>query len=278
MENKLIDGIQRLRGKTAVITGGGSGIGKESCLLLAAHGANLVVTDIDHQAAKSVASLINKQGGCALAVKHDVASEASWQEVMCLTKENFSALNILVNNAGVCTQKEILGTTIDDWRRIMSVNLDGVFLGIREAIKAMHEADNHNSIINISSVNGLSSGGIEYSAAYCASKAGVRLLTRSAALECGRKGYKIRINTICPGGVNTPMNNMLDREELEAKKRCHPIGRMAEPLDIARAVLFLASDESAFMTGTDLVVDGGVTAGFVSGCYPQDSDSLSMGV
>ncbi len=263
--------MSRLLDKVAVVTGGGSGIGAATCRLFANQGAKLLVTDIDLAAAQTIADQIKGQGGEAVAMHHDVSSESGWISVMSCAQQTFGKVNILVNNAGVCVQQDLISTSLQDWRKTMGVNLDGAFIGVREAIKSMLANKESGSIINIASVNGLSSGGIEGCASYCASKAGLRLLTKSAALECGRKGYPIRVNAICPGGVNTAMNQMLSKEELAAKEKCHPVGRMAEPVDIANSILFLASEESSFVTGADFIVDGGVTAGFVSGDYPEMS-------
>lgn len=260
--------MNRVNEKVAIVTGAGSGIGQATCQLLAEAGASVVVTDIDLSAATKTAESIADNGCRALALAHDVASERDWQRVMATTIEHFQHLDILVNNAGLWQEVACEDMTLENWRLVMSINLDGVFIGMREAIRIMKGNTDSSSIVNISSVNGLSCGGNELGSAYCASKAGVRLLTKSAALECGRSGYNIRINSVCPGGVNTAMNQLLSPEIQEAKAKGHPIGRIAQPIDIARAILFLVSDDAGFMTGSDLVIDGGGTAGFISGEYP----------
>lgn len=262
--------MNRVDGKVAMVTGGGSGIGRTAAEFLAAAGADIVVSDINVSAADETAALINKAGGKAIAVEHDVSSEASWNHVMNQAIETYQQLNILVNNAGLYKALGCAETSLDEWQTIMRVNSEGVFLGVKSAVRVMAESKAKGSIINIASVNGLDAGASELCVAYCVSKAGVRQLSRCVALECGRKGYDIRINSICPGGVNTPMGKSLGEEVFEARQKSHPIGRGAEPEDIASAILYLASDDSAFITGTDLVVDGAVTAGFVSGIYPSE--------
>lgn len=263
--------MQRVKNKVAIVTGAGSGIGKATAEVLAKEGAAVVVTDINLKAAESTALGITEQGGSALALLLDVSSETGWETVFSETLETFNSLDLLVNNAGMFSMNECCELTLDQWRAVMSVNLDGVFLGVSGAIRIMRQNPRECSIINIASVNSLPYGAFENCSAYCASKAGVSLLTRCAALECGRNGYGIRLNSICPGGVNTAMNDGIDEETLRAKRSGHPIGRMAEPVDIAKAVLFLASDEAGFITGSDFIVDGGATAGFVSGVYPEPS-------
>ena len=260
----------RLTEKVAIVTGGGSGIGKVTCERLANEGALIVVSDINASSAEATAKDICALGGDAISVEHDVASEKGWQKAIATTLEKFNKVDILVNNAAVFKDLSFLNSTLKDWQHIMSINLDGVFLGMRFAVKAMLDTKcATGSIINISSVNGMDSGATELSAAYSASKAGVRMLTKSAALECGRKGYCIRINSICPGGVNTPLAGTLGEDEIAHRQKMHPIGRCGEGIDIANGVLYLASDESSFVTGSDLVIDGGWTAGYVFGVYPD---------
>ena len=252
--------MNRVDQKVALVTGGGSGIGRASCELLAEAGAWVVVSDINVAAAEETAKLIIESGGEAIAMQLDVSSEADWQKAMAFTFENYKKLDVLVNNAGIHKSVECKDMSLEDWRRMMSVNLDAVFLGIRSAINMMIGNKQMGSIINIASVDSLRA--FEMNGAYSASKAGVKMLAKTAALECGKKGYNIRVNSILPGGVKTQMaQSLFDKEALEAKGKAHPIGRMAEPIDIARAVLFLASDDSSFMTGSDFIIDGGATAG-----------------
>lgn len=258
--------MKRVEGKTAIVTGGGSGLGEASSELLAAEGANVVVTDINLDSARQTADVIQQRGGSAIAIRHDVAEQDHWGEVVEKTVSTFGGVNILVNNAGISGVGGIPleDVEFDDWRHVMDINLDSVFLGCREAIRQMKETG--GSIINISSVMGLVGGA---GAAYNASKGGVRLLTKSVAVYCGTNGYSIRCNSIHPGYIWTPLvSNIVgyldDIEDEDALREMlvekHPIGRLGVPDDIAKGVLFLASDESAFMTGSELVIDGGYTA------------------
>lgn len=253
----------RVQGKVAIVTGARRGIGKATAELLAREGARVVLTDRKEEGAPAVVDGIEKAGGEAAFVLQDVAKEEDWQRVMDEAGERFGKLDILVNNAGVGAGKNIEELTLEDWRWVMSVNLDGVFLGTKYAIGAMKPTGG-GSIVNISSIEGLV--GDRRLAAYDASKGGVRLLTKSAALHCARAGYDIRVNSVCPGFLHTRMVESFlgaqkdpetSRRELE---RSHPLGHLGEPLDAAYAVLYLASDESKFATGTELVVDGGYTA------------------
>lgn len=256
----------RVEKRTALVTGGGSGLGEASSELLAAEGASLVVTDINEEAAENTANIINQKGGDAISLAHDVTDPDRWAEVVDKATSTFGSLNVLVNNAGVSGAygMPMEDVELDQWRQVMSINLDAVFLGCREAINAMK--DDGGSIINISSIMGIVGGA---GAAYNASKGGVRLLTKSVAVYCGNNGYPIRCNSIHPGYIWTPMvrnvveyiDDITNEDELyEMLIEKHPIGRLGVPDDIAKGVLFLASDESSFVTGSELVIDGGYTA------------------
>jgi NAD(P)-dependent dehydrogenase (short-subunit alcohol dehydrogenase family) len=246
-----------------VVTGAGNGIGKTTSLLLAREGARVLVTDIDEAAAAAVASQVSAISEGAYR-KHDVCSESEWEAVTDDVLARFGRLDILVNNAGVGTPGNAEETTFEAWRSVMSVNSDGVFLGVRRGIAAM-KAFGGGSIVNLSSIYGLV--GESYAAAYSASKGAVRLLTKSAALYCASAGYKIRVNSVHPGYVLTAMvQAYLDqapegadvaRKTLEAR---HPLGVLGTPDDIAYAILYLAADESKFVTGAELVIDGGFSA------------------
>ena len=261
-----------LNDKVALVTGGGRGIGSEICRQLAQSGASVIVTDIDAASAQQTAKDIIAAGGKAQATTLDVASESGWQQVIEFTKANYGKLNILVNNAAIFQSIGIEETTFASWKTMIGINLDGIFLGIQSAMKDMSSREEACSIINISSVNGLDAGASETCPAYCASKAGMRVLSRSVALECARKGYPIRVNSICPGGIDTPMaREGLSEEVFAMREKMHPIGRGGEQNDIARAVLFLASDDAGFITGTELIVDGGLTAGYTFGSYPAEA-------
>jgi NAD(P)-dependent dehydrogenase (short-subunit alcohol dehydrogenase family) len=254
--------MDRVKGKVAIITGGASGIGKATASLLAKEGAKVVVADVNEVNGKKVAEEIGREGGKAIFVKHDVTSENDWSEVIEKTLAEFGKLDILVNNAGVIFAKKIEDTPLEQWRWLMSVNLDGVFLGTKYAISAMKKSGG-GSIINLSSLAGLV-GTIDDTSAYCASKGAVRLFTKAAALECSKAGhdYSIRVNSVHPGVVETPLSEPLlkDKALRESIEGRHPIGYLGRPIDIAYAILYLASDESKFATGSELVVDGGWTA------------------
>ena len=256
--------MNRVDGKVAIVTGGGSGIGREASQLLSEAGAAVVVTDIDIDAADETAAAIVAEGRSAVAVKHDVGSPDDWTAVIDATLDCFGSLSVLVNNAGVSGGVGMFeDTSLETWRQVMSVNLDGVFLGTQQAVKTMKHAG--GSIINISSVMGIVGG---VNAAYNASKGGVRLLTKSVAAYCGNNNLPIRINSVHPGYVWTPMIQNIasvipggtEQDVRDMLIPRHPIGRLGEPIDIARGILFLASDDSSFMTGSELVIDGGYTA------------------
>jgi 3(or 17)beta-hydroxysteroid dehydrogenase len=254
--------MDRVKGKVVVVTGAASGLGKGAASLLAKEGAKVILTDINEVGGKEAAEEIRRDGGEATFMKLDVSNESDWREVIKKTLDEFGRLDVLVNNAGVELVKEIADTSLEEWRWLMSVNLDGVFLGTKYAIRAMRESGG-GSIINMSSVAGIV-GTFDDTAAYCASKGGVRLLTKAAALECSKAGhdYNIRVNSIHPGVIQTPLVEALLKEAdiRERLKDIHPIGFIGEPIDIAYVVLYLASDESRLVTGSEMVIDGGWTA------------------
>jgi 3(or 17)beta-hydroxysteroid dehydrogenase len=253
--------MNRVLNKVAIVTGGGSGIGRATSKLLAREGAKVVITDLNEVNGKAVMQEIVSDGGEAICMKHDVSSEPGWQEVIQKTLEECRKLDILVNNAGIFLNKSIVDTSLEEWRRIMAVNLEGVFLGSKYAIPAM-KANGGGSIINISSTGGLV--GMNDSSAYNASKGGVRLFTKAAAVECSEAGhgYNIRVNSVHPAITKTAMMQNVFQDEVALQKMLGGLAlkRYAEPEDIAYGVLYLASDESRFMTGTELIIDGGRTA------------------
>lgn len=254
----------RVAGKTAMVTGAATGIGEACARLLAREGAAVVIADRLREPGLAVADSIAAAGGRARFVPLDVTSEAQWQAAMEATRDAFGGLHILVNNAAVAAPAgsvEDLG--LDDWRAVMSVNLEGVFLGTKYAIEAMRATGAGGSIVNFSSTMGIV--GSPTTAAYVASKGGVRLFSKSAALHCAQQRYGIRVNTVVPSWIRTPMSiAALDRLEAAGKGNPAleqtPMGRLGEPEEVAWGVLFLASDESSFVTGTDLVIDGGYLA------------------
>lgn len=250
----------RLAGKVALVTGAASGLGAATARAMAREGAAVMLSDRD-PAGAALAQAIVDDGGQAAYWLHDVTSEEGWAETVAATQAEFGALHCLVNNAGVASSLDLMTHSLADWRAVLSVNLDGVFLGMRHAGPAIAEAGG-GSVINLSSI--LGKVGMAGTAAYCASKGGVALLTKSAALEWAPLG--IRVNSVHPGFIETPMvadalhaaeNGNEMRDQLIA---AHPLGRFGVPREIADAVVFLASDESSFMTGSELVVDGGFTA------------------
>jgi 3(or 17)beta-hydroxysteroid dehydrogenase len=255
----------RVQDKIALVTGGASGIGFATTKLLVEEGAKVVVGDLKGHDLKGPASerAVAELGQRVSFDALDVAREDDWIAVTDKIVHDFGRLDILVNNAGVALLKDIEATTFEEWRGLMAVNLDGSFLGCKHAVRVMKERGG-GSIINLSSIAGIVGyGGL---AAYCASKGGVRLLTKSVALHCARKGYNIRCNSVHPSFVETPMlQGMIaaarDPEKMQAScLAAAPLGRLAQPIEIARTILFLASDEAAFTTGAELVVDGGLTA------------------
>ncbi len=253
----------RVDNKVAIVTGGAKGIGAACCYMLADEGAKVVVTDIEKEDGQKVADKINDNGGTAMFIEQDVSKEGQWKKVIDKTLDEYGKLDVLVNNAGVGVAGNAENAELDKWRWLMSINLDGVFLGTKYAIEAMKKNEG-GSIINLSSIEGII--GDPELAAYNASKGGVRLFTKSAAIHCAKAGYKIRVNSVHPGYIWTPMvKNYLDSKgDIEEGKKqlesLHPVGHLGEPDDIAYGIVYLASDESKFMTGTELVIDGGYTA------------------
>jgi len=250
----------RVDGKVAIVTGAASGIGRACAQRLAAEGARVVAADRDEAGGEQTAMLL---GPPHLFAALDVTDEAGWARVVDDTVRAFGRLDILVNGAGVGVVADLEHTTLAQWRFVNAVNSDGVFLGCREAFRAMRAAGG-GSIVNISSVAGLVGDGDL--AAYCASKGAVRLLTKSVALSGARRGANIRCNSVHPGFIATPMVDALAAgypDPAAARERlanANPVRRIGEPDDVAHLVLYLASDESKFVTGAELVVDGGATA------------------
>ena len=256
--------MDRVKNKVAIVTGGASGLGESSAILLAREGAKIVVTDLDEEKGKKVVQKIIQKGGEAIFIKQDISKEEEWENVIKITLKTFGKLHILANAAGIANGKNVEVTTLADWKKLLSINLDGTFLGTQYAIKAMKETGEGGSIINFSSIEGLI--GDPNLAAYNASKGGVTIFTKSAALHCAKQGYGIRVNSIHPAYIWTPMVESLLKAQgnlEEGKKKLeslHPIGHLGEPDDIGYGVVYLASEESKFMTGSELVIDGGYTA------------------
>jgi len=249
--------MDRVAGKVAIVTGAASGMGKADAQLLAQQGAKVVLADMSDADGQLVADEI---GESALYLHLDVTNEENWKSVIAQTLETFGKLDILVNNAGIISVGSVVDTDLNDYRKINAVNNEGVFLGCKHAIPAMEQSGG-GSIINMSSVAALS--GVSFVAAYSASKGAVMALTRSIALYCKEQKNGIRCNSIHPDGVKTPMvvkvatgRDQASEEEIEALGKA---GNMCEPSDIANLVLYLASDESSFVTGAQMLIDNGAT-------------------
>ena len=239
--------------RVALVTGGASGIGRATVARLADAGLRVVVSDVD-AAGEQVAAAAG-----SLFVQHDVADEAAWERAIEAVLQGHGRLDVLVNNAGISLVRPVTDTTLEQWRALMAINVDGVFLGTKHAVHAMRRHGEGGAIVNVSSASGLV--GAPMSSAYCASKGAVRLFTKSVALECAAEG--IRVNSVHPGAVRTPIwaKTGIGPEDEDAIAASSPLGRMAEPEEVADAIAYLASDAARFMTGSELVIDGGYTAG-----------------
>jgi 3(or 17)beta-hydroxysteroid dehydrogenase len=249
----------RVEGKVAIVTGAASGIGAATSRRLASEGARVLLCDVNEE---GLAKLAAELGDPAEALTLDVVDEARWREVVAHARERLGRLDVLVNNAGIVERADVEETTLEQWRRIQSVNAEGVFLGCKHALPAMR-ASGGGSIVNVSSLAALR--GTPIYAAYSASKGAVAALTRTVALHCLERGDAIRCNSIHPGGVNTPMvhavvkeGSGLDLTALDPEVIRRSLG-MGDPADIANLVLFLASDESGYINGAELCIDGGLT-------------------
>ncbi len=256
----------QVEGKVALVTGGASGIGAACAAVLAREGAAVVLTDLDDAGGAAVAARIRGMGGSAAYLRQDVTDEARWIEVVAEVERLHGRLDVLVANAGIAVMGPVFEMSLADWRRQMAVNLDGVFLAVKHAVPAMRRAGG-GSVIIMSSVAGIrGSAGL---AGYSASKGAVRLFAKSVAMECAGARDGVRVNSVHPGIIATAIwdkmdarrNAALDPREIAASTV--PIGVAGEAEDIANGVLFLASDASRHMTGAELVIDGGMTAGRV---------------
>ncbi len=251
---------RRLEGKAAFITGGASGLGRAMAEAFAAEGARVAIADIDRARGQDAARSI---GAAAIFLAHDVTSEEQWIDNLGAAASVFGHLDTLVNNAGIGTRGNVENTTLEEWRRIHAVNLEGPFLGCKHGIPLIAQAGG-GAIVNISSVAGLI--GARDSAAYCASKGGVRLLTKSVAMHCAHRKNGVRCNSIHPVYTDTPMVGQMLAESrdpdkmLEALKAMIPLGRLGTPAELAAMAVYLVSDEARFVTGAEFVFDGGYTA------------------
>jgi len=259
LKKKELD-MGRVQDKVALITGGTAGIGYATAELIGKEGGKIAITDLRPVEGEASAQKLRSQGYDAIFIEQNVTDEARWKEVVAAVVEKYGRLDILVNNAGVGEQTDLEESDLAHWRFVNSVNMEAVFMGTQNAIKQM-KLNGGGSIINISSIEGLV--GDPRFGAYNASKGGVRLFSKSAALYCAEKKYNIRVNSLHPGFTVTPMvDGAVDQfsaQDAERINREIAIGYMADPIDQAYGILFLASDESRYMTGTELVIDGGFT-------------------
>lgn len=260
----------RVNSKIAIVTGGASGLGAATCRLLAREGAKVVIADLDRDGGRRLEAELNEGAAepkdrKALFLHLDVTDPARWQEVIRTTVETFGGFHVLVNNAGISYRLDIEATDIEAWDKTIAVDQTAVFYGMKFAIQAMKLSKAPCSIVNISSIEGLVAESDFF--AYCAAKGAVTLMTKAAALHCGERRYPIRVNSVHPGYILTPMAQEDARQAgltLEEYTRDfvakHPIGHLGEADDIANGVLYLASDESKFVSGSQLVIDGAYTA------------------
>lgn len=266
--------MNRLDGKVALISGGARGIGGQTARRMAEAGAKLIIGDVLDERGRETVDEINASGGMARFVHLDVTREADWTAAVKEATDHFGGLDILVNNAGVFIGRDFEEVSIDEWNKLVAVNLTGVFLGTKLCAPALRErgksSPRGSAIVNLASIAGLV--GSQLDPLYSLTKGGVTTFTKSTALAFGRKGDRIRVNSIHPGVIETDMGAhtfvsraaQLDSNDVDAARaqslRMHPIGRLGTADDIALGIVFLASDDSSFMTGAGLVVDGGYTA------------------
>ena len=255
--------MSRVEGKVAIVTGAASGLGLASSKKMIQEGAKVILTDINQEGLNDIKEHLREFSETQYSTEYlDVTSEESWQEIIEKVELEYGKINILINSAGISLGSDIVSTDFEVWKKVHQVNLDSVFLGCKYAIPKI-AAYGPGSIINLSSISGIVAGW--NTAAYNSSKAGVRLLTKSVALYCAKKGYDVRCNSIHPAFVNTPILDPIkqafgDDEAVRKLARQIPMNKIGDTDDVAYAVLYLASDESKFMTGSEIILDGGLSA------------------
>ena len=241
----------KLDGKVAIITGGAAGMGEAHVRLFIEEGAKVVLTDINEEKGQAIAEEL---GETAHFIKHDVTNEEGWKQVVAETEEQFGPVDILVNNAGINPVLSVEHSSLDDYMKVVIINQVSVFLGTKYVVPSMKKTEN-GSIVNISSINGLVGGAFGYTD----TKFAVRGMTKAAAKELAQ--YNIRVNSVHPGVINTPMVQQSDAfDQIQAMVGMIPLKRMAEPSEVSKLVLFLASNDSSYSTGAEFVTDGGITA------------------
>jgi 3(or 17)beta-hydroxysteroid dehydrogenase len=260
--------LMRLVGKKTLITGAASGIGRATAILFSKEGAKVGLTDVDVEGVEALAGEIRAAGGEAEAARLDVRVEEDWERVVANLVERWGGLDVLVLNAGMSFASPVDEMTLEQWREVHSVNLDGVFLGTRQAVRTMRSGGNGGSIVIVSSASGVKAAA--GASAYGSSKAAVRLFGKVVAVECA--GYGIRVNTVLPAGVETPMWEKMEffgelvrqhGDKVGAWRALtgdSPLGRFATPEEVAAGILYLSSDDASYVTGSDLMIDGGYTA------------------
>ena len=248
--------MNRLNNKIALVTGAAQGLGEAIARGFAKEGATVILTDINLAELKNLEEELHKTGAEVMALELDVTNEDRWKEVIQKVTEKYGQLDILVNNAGIGTHGNIETTTYESWKKVLNVNLDSVFLGTKYGAQAMIKRGNKGSIINISSIAGIV-GDAEL-LAYSATKGGIRLMTKSAAIHLAKKKTGIRVNSVHPAYMNTELMKLVPNPE--DMLAATPMGSFGDPEMIAQGAIYLGSDESAYSTGTELVIDGGYTA------------------
>ena len=266
--------MNRLDGKVAFISGAAIGIGAAAAAMMARAGAKIVLGDILDEEGEGIAQAIRAEGGEAAFVHLDVSRQAEWEQAIAATTARFGGLDILVNNAGILFGKDVEEARLEDWQKMSSVNQTGTFLGTKIALPALrergHTSPEGSAIVNLSSVSGLVGSPLD--PLYSMTKGGITLFTKATALSFGRQGYRIRVNAVHPGVIETAQGKQtfvarakkLQSGNLDEARSIalanHPIGRFGTVEDVAKAIIFLASDDAGFITGSSLVVDGGLTA------------------